>query len=129
MNKQSYRTLTEEHFCHQLWQNDLIMAEQELTFFEHLLDQLNPIGLPNSPGADYLDEILSNLHHFNRLIPVLKQDIQQTEKQLATDVKATDNVSAAQKKDHAYLRSEMDDFEQSYRQFKQTFRTLFTSNR
>lgn len=128
MNKQTYRKLSDQHFAHQLWRNDLAMASQELTFFEDIIGQVNPIGLSTSPLTPVFTDLVSQIHHFRRIIPQMQQELQQLEQELATDIQKGDQIGSEAKKDHAYLQEKMDDFDQSYRQFKQKIRDFFSTS-
>lgn len=128
MNQQTYRKLSDQHFAHQLWRNDLAMAIQELTFFEDILGQFNPIGLSTSPEVPPFNDLVSQIHHFRRIIPQMQQELQQLEQELATDVQKKHQIGSETKKDHAYLQEKMDDFDQSYRQFKQKIRVFFSTS-
>jgi hypothetical protein len=128
MNKQTFQKLSVQHFTHQLWRNDLAMAIQELTFFEDIIGQTNPIGLCTSPSVPLFNDLISQIHHFRRIIPQIQQELQQLEQELATDVKKEHHIGSETKKDQAYLQEKMNDFDQSYRQFKQKIRDFFSTS-
>jgi len=114
--------LSDLHFEHKVWMNELNFFEDEIQTFEHRLEELAKQNLTNR-------EVMVELEHFQNqfirqkdVINDLKHDIRMHEQYLNKIVKANpDEVDQPKFKDHALLRERMEIFRKIYLELKSEF--------
>lgn len=115
------KTLQRMHFEHTLWQNLLEFAQNELPILEQFLENSDRSFLEKDKV-----EILSKLHHFERLADKLMKSLMAHKGDLATEVQTDQIKDATLRNDHSYLRDEMFLFEQNYAAFKREFKDFIS---
>lgn len=113
------------HFEHRLWGKEIDFVNEEVTIFEHLLDEMKVI-LPTDLDisfAETLQRISREIEHFKRINNTLKSEIHAQENVMAIALKNetvqyNDDIWATQ----VYLREKMDFYHDNYRKFKTEFR-------
>lgn len=122
MNAKKYHQLSEVHLLHRIWQNELELALQEVTFWETLLAVLNEGVDPAPASLDTWRQEIDQLHHFRRLSTRLLKEIQTVNEQIATGVRFDHVLDGETRLDHQYLRESMDSFHTDFRAFKTEIR-------
>lgn len=113
------------HFEHRLWDKEIDFVDEEVTIFEHLLDEIKVI-LPadlDTHFAETIQRISREIDHFKRINKTLKSEIHAQENVMAIALKDetvqyNDDIWATQ----VYLREKMDFYHDNYRKFKTEFR-------
>jgi len=120
--KQPTKHIDELHFEHRVWLNNLKFCKEEITIFEHRLEEL----VQRNTGK----ELLAELEHFQNqyirekeVIDELRHDIKQHENFLEKEsVEKPVAIDHRAFGDHAELRDRMETFERLYDELKQEFR-------
>ncbi|GIV34133.1 MAG: hypothetical protein KatS3mg031_1668 [Chitinophagales bacterium] len=113
--------LSDLHFEHRLWLNELKFFNDEIKIFEHRLDEL-VTRTTNKAVLARLEQFQNKFIHQKEVIHELKHKIKAHEKQLAAEAK--NNPIAADHRyfhDHAELRSEMQHYRALFADLKESF--------
>lgn len=114
--------LSDLHFEHKVWINEMNFFEDEIKTFENRLEELARQYLPKR-------EVMVDLEHFQNqfirqreVINELKQDIRRHEQYLVQAVESNPaGVDKPNFQDHAALREKMETFRKIYLELKADF--------
>lgn len=112
-----FHQLNDMHLLHRIWQNELQTAREQLSFYEELL---SPFALEDNNRE--ARQFLSDVRHFQRLIPTILNEQHEIEHELVNIVRTEETISTEIRKDQRFLQEEIDDFEANYHRFKQQIR-------
>lgn len=112
-----FHQLNDMHLLHRIWQNELQTAREQLSFYEELLTSISTLE-----GDKEARELMSEVRHFQRLIPQMLNEQQSIEHDLVDTVRSEESISLETRKDQRFLQEEIDDFTANYQRFKQKVR-------
>lgn len=123
MTTDKYKKLIDVHLQHRIWRNELEMALMEIDFWEDLVGK-NEQDTFETPK---MIDMVSQLHHYQRLSQQLLADVQEQEMQVAFGVKNKRILTPPTLDDYTYLREKMDDFHTNFHGFKTKIREFVSS--
>ena len=114
--------LSHVHLLQRLWKSELETVQIEVNYFLSVVQDFRK-NKNISEGAK-VDLLAFNdqFYHYKRLITNILTEIKQIDAELANGVLNDDILNEESKKDHQYLKGEMDYFEYDYHQIKKEFK-------
>jgi predicted nucleic acid-binding Zn-ribbon protein len=114
--------LSDLHFEHKLWINELNFFEDEINTFENRLEELARQHLSNREVMVDLERFQNQFIRQKEVINDLKSDIRRHEHHIS-EIAAAQPDSAGQPKfqDHTFLRERMETFRKLYGELKSDF--------
>lgn len=110
------------HLDHQLWLNELKFYEDEVTIFEHYLEEYVKKAGPDQK------ELMADLEHFQNqfirqkeVIDELKHEIRLSEQRLSKEIQLGVRMTDDDKIRHNHLKDRMETFRKIYRELKAEF--------
>jgi hypothetical protein len=124
MKTATYKELVDVHLQNRIWRNELELALLEIDFWEDL-HETNV--RPSSATAEESAEIMSQLHHYQRLGQQLLGEVQQQDQEVAEGVRINRILNSPTPDDRKYLREQMDTFRVNFQRFKNDIRQFFVA--
>ncbi|WP_128546332.1 hypothetical protein [Larkinella soli] len=115
MRTELLTNLSRRHLEVRCWQNEIEFAGIELPLFQQIMRGVAKEQLPAAGQGDY-DYLNGRLRHYERLIPQLKEEVNEYNHEVAMAWQQA--AGREMEEDHRYLREEMDDFRWDLQSFK-----------
>ncbi len=124
MKTETYKELVDVHLQNRIWRNELELALLEIDFWEDL-HETNTTA--NQPATKDSVEIMSQLHHYQRLAQRLLGEVEQQDLEVADGVRVNRILTTPTPDDRKYLREQMDTFRVNFQRFKNDIRQFFVT--
>ncbi|WP_152124602.1 hypothetical protein [Rudanella paleaurantiibacter] len=123
MKTEQLNYLSHQHIEVRLWHEEITFVQVELPLLEKMFDLLDRQALTPEAQKQF-DALKSHIAHFYRLIPRLSGDIEEYDQTVVQSWQNKQAVPAGLRRDHRYIRQEMDDFHADYTRMKRELRAF-----
>ena len=122
MKKDKMYQLSHVHLLQRLWKSELETVQIEVNYFLSVVQDFRKNENISERAKVDLLAFNDQFYHYKRLITNILTEIKQIDAELANGVLNDDILNEESKKDHQYLKGEMDYFEYDYHQIKKEFK-------
>lgn len=124
MKNETYKELVDVHLQNRIWRNELELSLLEIDFWEDLHEDNTR---PSQATSEDSIEIMSQLHHYQRLAQRLLGELQQHDQEVAEGVRINRILNSPTPDDRKYMREQMDTFRINFQRFKSDIRKFFVA--
>jgi hypothetical protein len=129
MKTDKMNQLSHVHLLQKIWKNELETIQIEINYFLDLIEDLRKHkGVSEGTKVDLLS-FNDQFYHYKRLIYKILTEVKQVDSELANGVLNDDILNTESKKDHQYLKGEMDYFEYDFHQVKKNFKEFIKNSK
>lgn len=129
MKNDKMSQLSHVHLLQRIWKNELETIQIEIDYFLSVIEDLRKhAGISEGKKTDLL-VFNDQFYHYKRLIVSILIEIKQVDLELARGVLDDDILNKESKKDHQYLKGEMDYFDDDYHQVKKNFKEFLKDSK
>jgi hypothetical protein len=129
MKTDKMNQLSHVHLLQRIWKNELETIQIEINYFLDVIEDLRKHkGVSEGTKVDLLS-FNDQFYHYKRLIYKILTEVKQVDSELANGVWNDDILNAESKKDHQYLKGEMDYFEYDFHQVKKNFKEFIKNSK
>jgi hypothetical protein len=129
MKTDKMNQLSHVHLLQKIWKNELETIQIEINYFLDLIEDLRKHkGVSEGTKVDLLS-FTDQFYHYKRLIYKILTEVKQVDSELANGVLNDDILNTESKKDHQYLKGEMDYFEYDFHQVKKNFKEFIKNSK
>jgi hypothetical protein len=128
MKTDKMNQLSHVHLLQRIWKNGLETVQLEIDYFLSVIEELSKNNHISEETKVDLLSYNEQFYHYKRLIIKILEEIKQVDLELANGVLNDDILNDESKKDHQYLKGEMDYFDYDFLQVKKSFKD-FVMNR
>jgi hypothetical protein len=129
MKTDKMNQLSHVHLLQRLWKNGLETVQLEIDYFLSIIEDLRKHkNISEGTKVDLLS-FNDQFYHYKRLITKILAEIKQVDLELANGVLNDDILNEESKKDHQYLKGEMDYFDYDFLQVKKSFKDFIKNSK
>jgi hypothetical protein len=129
MKNDKMNQLSHVHLLQRLWKSELETVQIEIDYFLSVINDLRKHQNVSEGTKVDLLSFNDQFYHYKRLINNVLTEIKQVDSELAYGVLNDDILNTESKRDHQYLKGEMDYFDYDYHQVKKDFKEFIKDSK
>lgn len=122
MKTDKMNQLSHVHLLQRIWKSELEAVQLEINYFLSVIEDLRKHKNVSEGTKVDLMSFNDQFYHYKRLVIRILVEIKEVDSELADGVLNDDILNEESKKDHQYLKGEMDYFDYDFLQVKKSFK-------